>query len=158
MDRHTVRHALLGLMLAGSLFFGCTAGQKPGSAQEEQPAEQGKTISIVFCNDVEEADVWVLEATEKNLKSSLWGTAMADDLAKGGECALTVNASHGTGEYIIRMIDCDDVFYESGILELEEGYTLRIYSEDNTLQAVKIDVYDARGEIVLTGDVFAAAL
>ena len=76
----TVKIILIAaLVLAvGLSFFACrkTEPAEPG------PTEQtGPEITVV--NEAVKADFWILPDTEANRKTSLWGTASADDLKAG---------------------------------------------------------------------------
>ena len=150
----TVKIILIAaLVLAvGLSFFACrkTEPAEPG------PTEQtGPEITIV--NEAVKADFWILPDTEANRKTSLWGTASADDLKAGDKIKLKIGEPGEGGTYLVRVIDADGGFYSADGLTLAEGYTLRLTEEEN-LMAARIEVLDENGEMIFSEPAFVGRL
>ena len=115
------------------------------------------TITVSFVNEVEPADVWILENTEANLKTSLWGTASLPKAKLENEYAVTVRKDSGNS-YLLRIIDTDEIYYAADDITLKDGYSLIIYRSDGEFQEIILSVYDEAGEKVADYSVFNAAL
>ena len=61
------------LFLFGILLLGCKTREEP--KMDSVPPNAENDAGITFINGVKEADIWILPATEENLKTTLWGTA-----------------------------------------------------------------------------------
>ncbi len=112
---------------------------------------------ITFINSVKDADVWILPATEENIKTTLWGTATIAKLKAGEAHQLSLQALGGPGDYIIRMIDTEGMYYATDRIPLEAGYSLQI-KKDELPMSVVLEVTDADAGLVETCSVFAARL
>lgn len=112
--------------------------------------------NITFINEVKEADVWILPETEKNLKTTVWGTATILGIKTDESRKAPLSDAGDTGLYIIRMIDTDNIFYSADGIRLESGWTVRVTGED--LQSVKVEVIGENGVLKNTYEVFAASL
>ena len=115
------------------------------------------TITVGFVNEVEPADVWILENTEANLKTSLWGKASLPKAKLENEYAVTVRKDSGNS-YLLRIIDTDEIYYAADDITLKDGYSLIIYRSDGEFQEIILSVYDEAGEKVADYSVFNAAL
>ncbi len=115
------------------------------------------TITVGFVNEVEPADVWILENTEANLKTSLWGKASLPKAKLENEYAVTVRKDSGNS-YLLRIIDTDEIYYAADDITLKDGYSLLIYRSDGEFQEIILSVYDEAGEKVADYSVFNAAL
>lgn len=123
-----------------------------GCRDKEEPG-----IKVTFVNEVYEADIWVLPQTQENLKTTLWGKAMAGNLDEGKEAELMLTVSDETDRYIIRVIDSDQIYYAADGVYLEEGYRIRFFRTDEYLSAA-IEVYDMEGKLAAEYEMFSAAL
>ena len=110
-------------------------------------------ISVLFKNEVEDADIWILPQTEANRKTSLWGTATIGGLGKGEEKEVVLTADYDVEYFMVRIIDEDHAFYSAQDLVLENGYTLAFRSEDSKFDAV-IEVLDGTGDVISTQEAF----
>ena len=115
------------------------------------------TITVGFVNEVEPADVWILENTEANLKTSLWGKASLPKAKLENEYAVTVRKDSGNS-YLLRIIDTDEIYYAADDITLKDGYSLIIYRSDGEFQEIILSVYDEAGEKIADYSVFNAAL
>ncbi len=143
------------------LFAVCFLSLMPlcGCQKEEQDAaetEKPETITVTFVNGVEEADVWILPMTEKNLKTSVWGKAVFPKVKTGESCQAPVEKTAEGGLYIFRMIDVDEMYYAANDVRLEEGWTVRIIQSDH--YTVQLEVTDENGTLIDTHEVFWASL
>lgn len=150
----TVKIILIAaLVLAvGLSFFACRKTDPAGPGPTEQT---GPEITLV--NEAVKADFWILPDTEANRKTSLWGTASADDLEAGGKIKLKIGDPGDGGTYLVRVIDADGGFYSADGLTLAEGYTLRLTEEEN-LMAARIEVLDENGELIFSEPAFVGRL
>lgn len=108
---------------------------------------------VTFRNEVEEADVWLLPATEENRKTSLWGTPTAGKLGVGKSAEFRLTEDEGAEAWLLRIIDDDQAFYSAQDLMLEDGYTLVFRSEGSKFDAV-LEVLDENGDLVRSEPVF----
>ena len=143
------------LFLFGILLLGCKNREEP--KMDSVPPNAENDAGITFINGVKEADVWILPATEENLKTTLWGTATIAKLKTDEAHRLSLQALGGPGDYIIRMIDTEGMYYASDRIPLEEGYSLQIKKDDQPMSVV-LEVMNADGVLVETYSVFAARL
>ncbi len=150
---------ILLCVLIPSLLFGCTAKKtEPGDPAPEKPdpASDGGG-AVVFVNGLKEADIWILPETEKNLKTTVWGTATIAKLPTDGEQRLSLDALGGPGAYILRMIDTNGMYYAVNGISLEDGYTLHIRAGEDPM-APALEVTDAEGAAVETYSGFGGRL
>ncbi len=143
------------LFLFGILLLGCKTREEP--KMDSVPPNAENDAGITFINGVKEADIWILPATEENLKTTLWGTATIAKLKTDEAHQLSLQALGGPGDYIIRMIDTGGMYYASDRIPLEEGYSLQIKADDLPMSVV-LEVMNADGVLVETYSVFAARL
>ena len=115
-----------------------------------------KHSKINFINNVNDADIWILPDTEKNRKTTLWGTAGASNVKKGERRVSPLCEPGDEGRYIFRMIDVDSFFYSADGIELKEDWTAEIKGDD--LNSITIEVTDENGTLKNTYKVFAARL
>lgn len=113
-----------------------------------------KTVN--FINDVKDADLWILPETEKNLKTTVWGTATASKVKYGESRKVPLSEPGDDGHYILRMIDTDGFFYSVGGIALESGWTIHIMENDP--RSVSVKVTDENNIIQNTYEVFKARL
>ena len=153
--------ALLLCFLMLFLMAGCTDKSQPAqesSSDSEKVEEEMAGISITFINEVEEADFWILPQTEKILKTTVWGTATIGKLQVGGEVNISLEAPVPSGLYIFRVIDTDEMYYETNDLPLKDGYSIRFYEDKSGYMSYFVEVKDETGNIVDTFECFAAHL
>ena len=157
--------AVVVIMILGTAFFtlyryfridSVDNSEKP-SGMERVSEAAGETIAIGFVNKVMPADVWVIENTEKNRKTSVWGTANVKSTELQKEYSATV-AKNAEDSYLFRMIDTDHNYYSSDDIILKDGYSIEIFKSAGEFEEIKIAVYDEKGEKTEERDVFNAAL
>ena len=122
---------------------------------KKNTAESGKTISVTFINEVEEADIWILPQTEENLKTSLWGTATISKLKSGERKTVGINGS--SEKYIVRIIDVDHAYYSADDIVLQDNYTIRFQTNESKYEA-SIVTSDTSGNAVTSENVFQGVL
>ena len=127
-----------------------------GKNAKEQNMEKAAAKTVVFTNNIQDANIWILPETKENLETSLWGTASAADVKTGESRSVGIGEPSDGGTYIFRMIDADEVFYSADGLILEDGWSLQIAGAD--FYSITIEVSNEAGEVVGTYDVFAASL
>ena len=115
---------LTGIALCGSaVIIGGADGPTsiylaPGSTGTGEGADNimGKTsnepITVSFVDSVENADVWLIPDTEKNRKTSVWGTASIKNAEQEKEYSVSISKNPGD-MYLLRMIDIRHIYYES---------------------------------------------
>lgn len=130
-----------------------------GNTGKKNKAEQAesKTISVTVINEVIEADIWVLPQTEKNLKSSLWGTATISKLKAGDNKTVALSSVDDNEKYIVRIIDADKAYYSASDMVLGDGYTIR-FKTGNTKFDSEIVSLDQNGTILLSKAAFQGVL
>ncbi|MBO4897810.1 MAG: hypothetical protein J5590_05895 [Clostridia bacterium] len=138
---------LVLLCLFAALLCGCDKKE-----QNIMETKSGKTVS--FINNACGADVWILPETEENLKTTVWGTATVSKTETGESYEAQLAAADGS--YIFRMIDTEEFFYSANGIELENGWTLQIKSENS--DSVILEVSDGNGALKKTYEVFKARL
>ncbi len=135
--------------LALLLLCGCKS-QETGNT----PTTGGKTVTVL--NEVTDADIWILPDTDKNRKTSVWGTATVSKAPTGESCQAALCEPGDTGMYLLRMIDTESFYYSANGVALEDGWTMKI-SGDGFLSTV-LEVTDENGVLQNTYDVFTARL
>ena len=129
-----------------------------GGCKTEAPAgpqtEPKKTV--VFCNEVKDAAVWVLPETEENKKATVWGTATAANVQTGEGREVPLCEPGDGGLYLLRMIDTDSFYYAASGLKLDAGFTITL--KEDEAHAVTAVVTDSDGTLQSTYEVFAAKL
>ena len=81
-----------------------------GCNSKEQSDMDNKNGTVTVINKIKDADIWILPQTEKNLKTTVWGTATVSKL-KTRESRPTPLCEPGDdGLYIFRMIDTDSFY------------------------------------------------
>jgi len=124
--------------------------------KEQNNMEIANNKTVNFINDVKDADLWILPETEKNLKTTVWGTATASKVKYGESRKVPLCEPGDDGHYILRMIDTDGFFYSVGGIALESGWTIHIMENDP--RSVSVEVTDENGIIQNTYEVFNARL
>ena len=137
---------LLGASACLLLFSGC---KKEEAENGPDPADSGE---ILFVNELAETDLWILPDTEEN-RQLPYSTPTVDDLARGGEVSLSLEALGGPGLYTVHMFDADGMYFGVNEVPLEAGYTLRFRRQDYGLV---LDITDKDGKPVDSLDVFGA--
>ncbi len=143
------RYLLIVLCVSMFLFHGCG---KEGNTD----VMENKQV-IIFTNEVETADIWILPQTEEILKTSLWGKATISDMKKGESTELSLNDLGGPGIYVIRIIDEDGGYFAMNDVPLDEDYSISFLTEDHHLDAW-IEIRNADGEILKSEPVFEGML
>lgn len=124
--------------------------------EEQNSMQNTNTKTATFINGVTDADVWVLPQTEKNLKTTVWGTATISKIKTDESRQFSLCEPGDDGLYILRMIDTESFYYSADGIALEEGWTLRI--EGNDLWSIVVEVLDESGVLQNTYEVFSARL
>lgn len=153
MDQPNRRRAkpVLFLILLGILSISvCACGPKETNVKDKTK----ETIRFTFTNEIEQADVWIIPDTEENHKTSVWGTATVRGALPGTAYSVEAEKSEN-GEYLLRMIDTEGMYYESKAFSLADDFAVIIRSAD---WEAELEIIDAEGNTVFTGAVFAAAL
>lgn len=136
-------------IIISALICGC------GAKEQNHMATEGcKTAT--FINEANDADIWILPKTEKNLKTTVWGTATAAAVKKGESRSFELCEPGDGGMYIFRMIDTDGLFYSANDIVLQAGHTMRI--KENDIMSFTLEVADEKGALQSTYEVFAAKL
>lgn len=136
-------------LLALLLLCSCKKGE-----QSNMELSDNKTVT--FVNRVNEADLWILPKTEKNLKTTVWGTAAASKVKTGESRQVPLCDPGDGGFYLIRMIDTDSFYYSANDVALEAGWTIEI--KQNDTHQVTAEVKDENGALKKTYEVFSARL
>ena len=127
-----------------------------GCNSKEQSDMDNKSGTVTVINKIKDADIWILPQTEKNLKTTVWGTATVSKL-KTNESRPTPLCEPGDdGLYIFRMIDTDSFYYSANGIKLENGDTLEI--KETEAQAYALEVRGENGKVKNTYEVFSARL
>ncbi len=117
------------------------------------------TIKVTFEDEIQTGSVWILQDTENNRGTSVWGTAMMNVNGLFNEfSALIPKASDN--KYLFRMIDDGGLYYDTDIPELSEGWKIRLYRSDENVgdSDIHLDIIDENGNVVHECSVFCAAL
>ena len=140
------------LIMTVLILSACSLGGNGVNSQESN--EPASTINISFIDLVEPGSVWIITDTEKNRHTSVWGTAMIKPEEMGKEYFADIPESVDS-KYLFRMIDNDEIYYETDIPELKNGWKVIISRVGLEAQ---LSVYDSGGKLVHTCEVFSAAL
>ncbi len=147
------------LMILAGLFLGlgaCAAQEQPAEEKEaENTAEE--TITVGFVNSVHTADLWILPDTQEIRKTSVWGTPTIKDSEQEKEYSVSISKTDDNS-YLLRMIDTDKIYYESGSITLDEGYSIIVYSNEDDDMDIRLVIYDDKGEKSEECTLFNAAL
>lgn len=127
-----------------------------GCNLKEQSDMDNKNGTVTVINKVKDADIWILPQTEKNLKTTVWGTATVSKLKTSESCQATLCEPGDDGLYIFRMIDTDSFYYSANGIKLKSGDTIEI--KENEEQAYALEVRDENGKVKNTYEVFSARL
>ena len=117
-----------------------------------QPKNQ-ETVTII--NEVKEADIWILPQTEKNLKTTVWGTATASKVKADESRQASLCEPGDNGQYIFRMIVAYSFYYSANGIVLKNGWTIKV---SGSVDSFAIAVSDDNGILVNSYEVFAARL
>ena len=146
-----MKKAALAIVLLLALLLLCSCKEKE---QNDMGSTGNKTVT--FINGVKEADLWILPKTEKNLKTTVWGTATVSKI-KAGESRQAPLCEPGDGGlYLIRMIDSDSFYYSANDVKLDAGWTLQV--KENDAHEVTAEVKDENGDVKNSYEVFSARL
>ena len=145
MSREGSLKILLCLFLALT-FFACQK-QEEAKPEEAETSTTGEMMKIRFVNEVEDTDLWILPQTEKNLKTSLWGTATVAMLKKEDaiEVAIEETSDH---LYILRLIDQRGALYSANDFELHDGDTIVFDAIDDDFVRARLTLLDKEGKEV----------
>ena len=127
------------------------------SMRERNTMVHMRPIEILLENQVKTADIWIMEDTNENRKKSVWGGTTVKECAVETPQQLTIKNVSDDNLYIVRMLDDKGLFYEACNVEITEGQSIVIKSEDNDLRTV-VSVYDTEGSLQNEYEMFAAAL
>lgn len=127
-----------------------------GCNSEEQSDMDNKSGTVTVINKIKDADIWILPQTEKNLKTTVWGTATVSKLKTSESRQAPLCEPGDDGLYIFRMIDTDSFYYSANGIKLESGDTLEIKENDD--KACALEVRDENGNVKNTYEVFSARL
>ena len=131
--------AILTVLLVGAAFlFGC---------RKKEPDDD-----ILFINEVEQTDVWILPDTEAN-RDLPYSTPTIDELEENGQSRLSLQALGGPGMYVVHMFAAEGMYYGVYEVPLEAGYTLKFRRQD---WGWMLDVTDKHGKDVASLEVFGA--
>lgn len=140
---------IIVLLLAALLLGGC-------KEEEQSSMEIKSNKTVTFVNELKEADVWILPQTEKNLKTTVWGTATAAKVKTAESVQAPLCEPGDDGLYIFRMIDSDSFFYSADGIALEDGWSIKIKEPD--VMETELEVSDENGVLKNTYKVFSARL
>ena len=115
-----------------------------------------EVITIGYVNEISTADVWVIADTEENRKTSVWGSATLKDTAPEKEYSVDIEKSEDD-RYLLRIIDKDHLYYESGSFELKDSYSLLVYEKGDPGEP-HVVIYNDKHEETEDLSVFCAAL
>ena len=127
-----------------------------GCNLKEQSDMENKSGTVTVINKVKDADIWILPQTEKNLKTTVWGTATVSKLKTDESRQAPLCEPGDDGLCIFRMIDTDSFYYSANGIKLENGDTLEI--KENKEQAFALEVRDENGRVKNTYEMFSARL
>ena len=156
MSREKGLKTLLRLFLVLTL-FACQK-QEEAKPEDTETSTTGEVMKIRFVNEVEDTDLWILPQTEKNLKTSLWGTATVAMLKKEDaiEVAIEETSDH---LYILRLIDQRGALYSANDFELHDGDTIVFDAIDDDFVRARLTLLDKEGkEVKVAEDVFEGML
>ena len=146
---------IIGILITAGL-SGCKEKEPlPPQMTGQSLGDDSDTISTGYVNEISAADVWIIPDIKENHKTSLWGVASLKDASPEKEYQIKLNKS-ADDHYLLRMIDKDELYYESGSFMLKDGYSILICEGDNFSEP-RLIIYDDLGnETDLT--MFRAAL
>ena len=127
-----------------------------GCNSEEQSDMDNKNGTVTVINKVKDADIWILPQTEKNLKTTVWGTATVSKLKTDESRQAPLCEPGDDGLCIFRMIDTDSFYYSANGIKLENGDTLEI--KETEAQICALEIRGENGKVKNTYDVFSARL
>ncbi len=156
MSREGSLKTFLCLFLVLTL-FACQK-QEEAKPEETETSTTGEMMKIRFVNEVEDTDLWILPQTEKNLKTSLWGTATVAMLKKEDaiEVAIEETSDH---LYILRLIDQRGALYSANDFELHDGDTIVFDAIDDDFVRARLALLDKEGkEVKVAEEVFEGML
>jgi hypothetical protein len=133
-----------------------TATESAGAANDSLEAAKMADITIKYENAVTTGNVWIIDNTEANRKTTIWGTATIRGAEKDTEYSLEI-PQNADDSYLFRMVDKDGIYYESDAITLKEGYSISIFLEGE-FDDVRMVIRDENGEIVGDEILFNAAL
>ncbi len=151
-----MKHTLLAavFVLTVSVLAACVPKGQSQQAETPSPDDASPKITVSFVQDTgEKADVWIIPDTEKNRKTSVWGTATIARTEPGKEAAVTLNE----GTYLFRMIDEDEMYYEANGIVLKDGAHIILHPGEGIKDPV-LEVISADGRTSEKYEVFWAAL
>ena len=131
------------------LLCGCRTNGQTAASEEID-----RTVTVI--NDVQEADIWILPQTEKNMKTTVWGTATVSKVPVGEPRQASIPEPGDDGYYMFRMIDTEQFYYSANGITLKEGWTVAI--KGTVPDSVTVEVTDENGVLQGTYEVFAARL
>lgn len=135
----------------------CACGSNSSANTNQQAAASTADASITFRNHAEEADVWILPHEKDFIKNPKWGEPTIKGHKKDEVTPLSLEELGGPGNYIVRVIDANDMFYVVDEVPLEDGYTLWFNGGD-TLMETTIEVTDTKGKVVYSHHAFEGDL
>ena len=156
MSREGSLKTFLCLFLVLTL-FACQK-QEEAKPEETETSTTGEMMKIRFVNEVEDTDLWILPQTEKNLKTSLWGTATVAMLKK--EDAIEISIEETSDHlYILRLIDQRGALYSANDFELHDGDTIVFDAIDDDFVRARLTLLDKEGkEVKVAEEVFEGML
>ena len=156
MSREGSLKTFLCLFLVLTL-FACQK-QEEAKPEETETSTTGEMMKIRFVNEVEDTDLWILPQTEKNLKTSLWGTATVAMLKK--EDAIEISIEETSDHlYILRLIDQRGALYSANDFELHDGDTIVFDATDDDFVRARLTLLDKDGkEVKVAEEVFEGML
>ena len=137
-----------------ALLGGCGKKKQVDLPQGGPEAPAARTVT--FVNEVKDADVWILPQTEKNLKTTVWGTATLSGVSVGESRQAPLCEPGDDGLYMFRMIDTGHFYYSANGIVLKAGWTARLRGDD--LYSYTLEVTDETGAVDNTYEVFSARL
>lgn len=157
--RRTVRFLFVFLVvIMMPLLFGC-ARQKYKLNIDGDGFGSKKTTEhdVTLVNNVKTADIWILPQTDKNLKSSLWGTATVKNLKANEQRNITLSKTDEQEKYIIRVIDDEHAYYSAKDISLGDGYEIHFKTDGSKFDAV-IEIINEKGDVLSTQAAFVGVL
>ena len=156
MSREGSLKTFLCLFLVLAL-FACQK-QEEAKPEETETSTTGEMMKIRFVNEVEDTDLWILPQTEKNLKTSLWGTATVAMLKKEDAIEVTIEET-SDHLYILRLIDQRGALYSANDFELHDGDTIVFDAIDDDFVRARLTLLDKEGkEVKVAEEVFEGML
>ena len=135
---------LAALLVGATILFGCRAEIKDVGTTDND--------DILFINEVEQTDVWILPDTEAN-RDLPYSTPTIDELEENGQSRLSLQELGGPGMYVVHMFAAEGMYYGVYEVPLEAGYTLRFRRQD---WGWMLDITDKHGKDVASLEVFGA--